>query len=85
MLTAPQVEAFLRKFEPLKYVIVEEKTQMVYAPWHVRLHGQVSLHGEIHAFETDLDLREFGSGEDLLLLATQLMKSFEAASRKTNA
>lgn len=84
MLTAPQVEAFLRKFEPLQHVLVEEQSQMIYAPWLVRLHGTVSLHGEIHAFETDLDLREFGNAEDLLLLATQLMKSFEQASRRTH-
>jgi hypothetical protein len=84
MLTAPQVEAFLRKFEPLQHVLVEEQSQMIYAPWLVRLHGTVSLHGEIHAFETDLDLREFGSAEDLLLLANQLMKSFEQASRRTH-
>jgi hypothetical protein len=83
MLTAPQVEAFLRKFEPLQHVLVEEQSQMIYAPWLVRLHGTVSLHGEIHAFETDLDLREFAGGDDLLLLAMQLMKSFEQASRKT--
>jgi hypothetical protein len=83
MLTAPQVEAFLRTYEPLRHVIVEEQAQMIYAPWLVRLHGQVSIHGELHAFETDLDLREFSGAEDLILLARQLMKSFEAASRKT--
>jgi hypothetical protein len=84
MLTAPQVEAFLRQFEPLQHVLVEETSKIVYAPWHVRLHGQVSIHGQIHAFETDLDLREFGSSEDLVLLAHQLLKSFEAAGRRTD-
>lgn len=83
MLTAPQVEQFLRQYEPLKHVLVEEQSQMIYAPWLVRLHGNVSIHGEIHAFETDLDLREFGGADDLILLAVQLMKSFDAASRKT--
>lgn len=85
MLTAPQVEQFLRQYEPLKHVLVEEKSQVIYAPWLVRLHGTVSIHGEIHAFETDLDLREFGGSEDLILLARQLMKSFEAAARRTDA
>lgn len=84
MLTAPQVEAFLRHYEPLKHVMVEERSQLVYAPWLVRLHGNVSINGNIHGFETELDLREFNSGEDLLLLASQLLKSFEKASRRTN-
>lgn len=85
MLTAPQVEAFLRQYEPLQHVMVEEQSQMIFAPWLVRLHGQVSINGEIHAFESDLDLREFNSGEDLVLLAVQLLKSFEKASRRTDA
>ena len=84
MLTAPQVESFLRQYEALRHVNVEEQSQVVYAPWLVRLHGMVSLHGEPHAFETDLDLREFAGAEDLILLANQLLKSFEQAARKNN-
>lgn len=85
MLTAEQVQTFLRTYEPLQHVIVEEQSQMIFAPWLVKLHGRVSLHGEIHAFETDLDLREFMSSEDLVLLAIQLLKSFDQASRRTDA
>lgn len=85
MLTASQVEQFLRQYEPLKHVLVEERSQLIHAPWLVRLHGTVSIHGEAHAFETDLDLKEFGGSDDLILLAMQLMKSFEAAARRTDA
>lgn len=79
MLTANEVEAFLRQFEPLQSVVVEQQSAIL-APHLVRLHGLVSIHGEVHAFETDLNLLEFGSGQDLVKLAAQLLKSFEAAS-----
>lgn len=82
MLTAREVQNFLRQFEPLQSVVVEEQSGLVYAPWLVRLHGLVSIHGEVHAFETDLNLNEFGGAQDLLLLAQQIIKSFEAAERK---
>ena len=81
MLTASEVEKFLRQFEPLQSVVVEEQSKLVAAPHLVRLHGLVSIHGEVHAFETDLNLLEFGGGQDLVKLAEQLLKSFEAASR----
>jgi hypothetical protein len=83
MLTAPQVEAYLRQFEPLKHVIVEEENKVIFTPWFVKLSGNVSIQGEIHAFETDLDLREFAGNDDLMKLAVQLMRSFEEASRRT--
>lgn len=79
MLTAREVEAFLRQFEPLKSVVVEEHSGVIIAPWLVRVHGIVPIHGEVHAFETELNLNEFGSPNDLLLLAKQILKSFEAA------
>jgi hypothetical protein len=82
MLTAREVEAFLRQFEPLKSVVVEEQSGVIIAPWLVRLHGVVSIHGEIHAFETELNLNEFGGPQDLLNLAKQILKSFEAAERR---
>jgi hypothetical protein len=81
MLTAKEVELFLRQFEPLQSVVVEEQSKIVAAPWLVRLHGVVSIHGEIHAFETDLNLLEFGGSQDLVKLAQQILKSFETAER----
>lgn len=81
MLTAPQVQAFLRQFEPLKEVHVEEQSTMLFAPWLVKLFGDVSIYGERHHFEADLDLKEFGGQEDLLKLAEQLLKSFAVAAK----
>jgi hypothetical protein len=82
MLTAREVQAFLRQFEPLQSVTVEEASNILVAPHLVKLHGIVSIHGEVHAFETDLNLLEFGGPQDLVKLAGQLLKSFEAATRR---
>lgn len=85
MLTAPEVQSFLRQFEPLKHVIVEERSQILLAPWLVKLHGTVSIYGEPHAFETELDLKEFGGSEDLLKLAKALLMSFAGAAQSVRA
>lgn len=82
MLNAMQVEAFLHQFEPLKRVEVRETSEIVHAPWLVTLSGSVMLYGEPHFFESELDLREFGSQSDLMLLVEQLFKTFAAASEK---
>ena len=82
MLTAKEVEAFLRQFEPLQTVTVTQQTVMIDAPHLVRLHGLIPIHGEVHAYETELNLLEFRGAEDLLKLAIQLLKSFDAASRR---
>lgn len=85
MLTAREVEAFLRQFEPLQSVVVSEQSDIIDAPHLVKLNGVISIHGEIHAFETDLNLLEFGGGQDLMKLAEQLLKSFEAAATRRSA
>lgn len=85
MLQAHEVEAFLRQFEPLKHVEVDQASDVIDVPYLVRLHGLVMIYGEGHAFEADLDLREFGGAEDLLKLAQQLLKSFAVASRAVAA
>lgn len=80
MLKAHEVQAFLRQFEPLREVNVEETSQIVLAPWLVKLHGMVLVYGEPHAFETELDLREFGGQDDLMKLAKQLLLAFAGAA-----
>lgn len=80
MLQAREVQGFLRQFEPLRQVLVEEASQFVFAPWHVKVHGTVVVYGEPHAFETELDLREFGGAEDLMKLAKQLLTAFAGAA-----
>jgi len=81
MLTHEEVQSYLRRFEPLREVMVEPKSEILMAPHLVRLHGVVMIYGEPHAFESDLDLMEFGGEQDLTKLAGQLLKSFAAASR----
>jgi hypothetical protein len=81
MLTHEEVQSYLRRFEPLREVMVEPKSEILMAPHLVRLHGVVMIYGEPHAFESDLDLLEFGGEQDLTKLAGQLLKSFAAASR----
>jgi hypothetical protein len=80
MLQAPEVQAFLRQFEPLREVNVDETSQLVFAPWLVKVHGTVLVYGEPHNFETDLDLREFGGQDDLMKLAKQLLYAFAGAA-----
>ena len=80
MLTAAETQAFLRQFEPLREVNVTELSEVVIAPWHVKLWGTVLVYGEPHAFETELDLRQFGGGQDLLKLAKQLLTAFAGAA-----
>lgn len=81
MLTAHEVQQFLRQFEPLKDVVVEPRSAIIMAPWLVTLKGAVSIYGEPHAYETELDLKEFGGAEDLLKLAKALLTSFAGAAQ----
>lgn len=81
MLTHEEVQSYLRRFEPLREVVVSPQSDLVIAPNLVRVHGLVMIYGEPHAFEAELDLLEFGGEQDLLKLAGQLLKSFAAASR----
>lgn len=80
MLTAAQVQGFLRQFEPLREVSVSEASEIIHAPWHVKVHGTVLVYGEPHGFETELDLREFGGMDDLMKLAKQLLFAFAGAA-----
>ena len=81
MLTAREVQGFLRQFEPLREVEVTERSQIIQAPWLVRLSGSLNIYGEPHVFEADLDLKEFGRPEDLMKLAKQLLLSFAGAAQ----
>lgn len=84
MLTAPEVQAFLRQFEPLKEVSVDDQSSILFAPWLVKISGSVMIYGSPHYFESDLDLREFGGADDLMKLVEQLLKTFAAAAQHVN-
>jgi hypothetical protein len=85
MLRAKEVQAFLRQFEPLREVEVDELSEIIDTPWLVKVHGAAVIYGEPHAFEAELDLRQFGGAEDLMKLVEQLLKSFAAAAQVVNA
>ena len=85
MLKAKEVQAFLRQLEPLREVSVDEASDVIFAPWMAKVHGAVSIYGELHAFDAELDLRQFGGVEDLMKLAEQLLKSFATAAQVVNA
>ena len=80
MLTCVDVEGYLHQYDVLREVHVSPRSDLVYSPWLVRLWGRVSIYGEPHDFETELNLREFGGREDLAKLAEQLLKSFAGAA-----
>ena len=78
-----ELEQYLKQFEPLKGVSVGYKTPEagMIAPFLVTISGYVSLYGEVHYFETDLDLREIGSAKDLERLVVVLIESIQRAER----
>jgi hypothetical protein len=82
MLQSHDVQAFLNQFEALKQVDVRPESEIIDAPWLVKLSGSVLLYGEPHYFESNLDLRQFGGVNDLMKLVEQLLKTFAAASEK---
>ncbi|CAB5220479.1 hypothetical protein UFOVP236_77 [uncultured Caudovirales phage] len=83
MLTASYVQEYLHQFEPLKHVIVEEENDIIFSPWLVKVHGRVFIDGDVHGFSTHLNLKEFGGSDDLMRLAVNLMRSFDAARGKS--
>lgn len=78
-----ELEQYLQQFEPLKGVSVGYKSPEMQqiAPFLVTISGYVSLYGDIHYFETDLDLREIGSARDLERLVLVLIESIERAEQ----
>ena len=82
-----ELQSYLRSFESLKDANVGYRSEMAGAlqPYLVVIHGHVSLYGQIHQYETEIDLRDLGSGADLEKLAALLIKSFEKAANKEGA
>lgn len=82
-----ELQRYLQQFEPLKGVSVGYKTPEAeaIAPFLVTISGYVSLYGEIHYFETDLDLRELGSAKDLERLVVALVESIQRAEAQVRS
>jgi len=85
MLTKQQLEQFLDQYEVLRGIEVtyENEVRQAIAPQVVLLTGMVNIGGTPHLFESELNLNEFHTRDDLLLLGKQLMTAFEQAGVET--
>lgn len=81
MLTKTQLEQFLNQYEVLRGIEVTYESEMkeAIAPHVVLLTGMVNIQGTPHLFETELNLTEFQTREDLMLLGKTILKAFERA------
>jgi len=81
MLTAQQLQDFLDRVEVLRGVQVgyESDIKKAIAPHVVMLSGMVNIHGTPHLFEAEVNLAEFKSRDDLMLLAKRMVAAFSKA------
>jgi len=81
MLSKHQLEAFLNQYEVLRGIEVtyESEIKEAIAPHVVLLTGMVNIKGTPHLFETELNLAEFHTREDLMLLGKTILKAFDKA------
>ena len=85
MLTRTELQNFLNQYEVLRGIEVTYESEMkeALAPQVVLLTGMVNIGGIPHLFETEINLNEFNSREDLVLLGKHLLKAFEKAGVQT--
>lgn len=85
MLTKDQLQSFLNQYEVLRGIEVTYESEMkeAIAPQVVMLTGMVNIKGVPHLFETELNLNEFHTREDLMLLGKTMLKAFEKAGVET--
>jgi hypothetical protein len=81
MLSKHQLEAFLNQYEVLRGIEVtyESEVKEAIAPHVVLLTGMVNIQGTPHLFETEINLAEFHTREDLMLLGKTILKAFDKA------
>ncbi len=81
MLTPTQLQEFLNRVEVLRGVQVgyESDLKKAIAPHVVMLSGMVNIHGNPHLFEAEVNLAEFQSHDDLMLLAKRMIQAFTKA------
>jgi hypothetical protein len=81
MLQPNQLQEFLNRVEVLRGVQVgyESDLKKAIAPHVVMLSGMVNVHGTPHLFEAEINLAEFHSHDDLMLLAKRMIQAFSKA------
>ena len=85
MLTVQELQRFLNQSSALNGIEVtyESDLKRAIAPQVVMLTGMVNISGTPHLFETEINLTEFNSREDLLLLGSAILKAFDRAGVQT--
>jgi hypothetical protein len=76
-MTPEQLSHLLDQDELLKGASV---TRDPLVPWNFTLKGAVNIYGEIHMWETTIDIRLIETADDFLQLVYQLKTSFEKAA-----
>lgn len=81
MISKQILQDFLNQYEVLRGIEVTYESEMkeALAPQVVMLTGMVNIQGTPHLFETELNLMEFHTREDLMLLGKTLLKAFDKA------
>lgn len=76
-----ELQHLLRQWEQLSGVTVGYKSAVVATPL-MTVSGFINIRGELKAYETDVDAKDFRSADDVLVLVNSLLRSFEDAARQ---
>lgn len=85
MLTPEALQRFLNESSALAGIEVtyESDIKKAIAPQVVLLTGMVNIHGTPHLFESEINLTEFHSREDLIRLGGAILRAFDRAGVET--
>ena len=81
MLTQQDLQIFLNEYEALRGIEVtyESEVKKAIAPQVVMLTGMVNVKGTPHLFESEINLTEFHSRQDLIHLGGAILEAFDKA------
>lgn len=81
MIPKRELEKFLNSHDALRGIEVTYESDMkqAIAPHVVLLTGMVNIQGTPHLFEAEINLAEFHTREDLILLGGTILKAFSKA------
>ncbi len=76
-MTADQLQGLLRQFGNLSGVIVEVVNELT--PWVMKITGALFIYGDLHAWDTVIDIRDIEGADNFLTLVNSLNSAFDAA------
>lgn len=79
-MNAQQIEQKLNSIDGLNFVVVEALHAVATPYFSVK--GAVFMHGQMYNFETEIDVQQFQSNEQIARLGASLLASVEGAKRK---